>query len=477
MSSYFKNPNPTPGLGTSFSDVEIHLPTPVCHILLTARIAGGHLYFHSMPLSKIAVAGVIPVTGREAWISLTEFVSIRFEKRTDSFFLTGDGAPPDFMLLCTDEVEDMQVESSPVVSPLPVTFTTPVDENLKQQAGVNLSAPIADAPTGAETAPVVRTIGRKRTTIETTTPLGIGGVFTGQWHDSESDGTIFLCVSSFANQAGSFQIQESDDNTNANFTRVIEQPSQAANTLARATVRITARYYRIVFTNGAAAQASFELTTCAMSEWAMAAASQNGESSGTSPFNIPVVSIFAPGGIPISNIGGDVQCTAIEHQTKYDGLTSASSSIFPLGATIFMWGGAFSGTADATRSGIILARTPTVFKTIQATAAGNTAIWTPGAGNKFRLLRVILKLTSNATLAAPGILTITLNDGAGATPIAIDFYISNVVAPVFQTHDPIVFDLGTFGILSAAANNVLNVNLSAALVTGNARVVVCGVEE
>jgi hypothetical protein len=38
-------------------------------------------------------------------------------------------------------------------------------------------------------------------------------------------------------------------------------------------------------------------------------------------------------------------------------------------------------------------------------------------------------------------------------------------------------DLGVFGILSAAANNVLNVNLSVALATGNVRIIAMGTEE
>ena len=67
----------------------------------------------------------------------------------------------------------------------------PLGENLTQQAGVNLSAPIADAPAGTEFAPVTRPITRKKTTIETITPLGANGVFTGPWHDSELDGTDF----------------------------------------------------------------------------------------------------------------------------------------------------------------------------------------------------------------------------------------------------------------------------------------------
>ena len=370
--------------------------------------------------------------------------------------------------------------SVPVTGPLTATqlaSAEPLGANVTQQAGVTLSAPIADAPAGTETAPVVRSITRKQTTIETKTPLGAGATFTGPWHDSELDGTIFICVTSFTDKTGTFQIQESDDNTNSNFTRIIVTPNSPASALARCAVRITARYWRVVFTNGASAQGSFELTTCAMSEWAMAAAAQNGESSGTQSFNVPQVSIFAPSGIPVSGNGNSVPATAIENFGSYNSIQSANGNNLPFGSMLWMYGGAFSGTADTARQGFSKARTPTVFRHLDTTAVGPTAVWTPGSGNKFRLLKVKISIANHSTQAISGVLQVTLYDGATILPIEAHVFVpAAAISNAIGSYD-FEFDLGTFGILSAAANNALNVTLSAALTAGNCQVMIGGTEE
>src|SRR6266705_2931596 len=113
---------------------------------------------------------------------------------------------------------------------------------------------------------------------------------------------------------------------------------------------------------------------------------------------------------------------------------------------------------------------PTIFKTAQATAAGSTVLWTPTTGKRFQLLRYLIVITDNATQAAPGTLTVKLLDAA---------------ADIAQNHDTFVptvgllnsgalytsgwIDLGSLGIVSAAINQVLNINLSAALTGGNVR--------
>lgn len=134
-------------------------------------------------------------------------------------------------------------------------------------------------------------------------------------------------------------------------------------------------------------------------------------------------------------------------------------------------GAAWNGAATA------LLRNPHVFKTVQAAAAGNTALWTPAAGTKFRLMRYMVAVTGDASFAVAGVLTVTLNDAGGAIGQGHDIYIP-VAAGIVPGTDYISpwIDLGN-GILSAAVNNVLNVNLSAALATGNVRVICCGTEE
>jgi len=125
---------------------------------------------------------------------------------------------------------------------------------------------------------------------------------------------------------------------------------------------------------------------------------------------------------------------------------------------------------------LVAQRTPNVFKTAVATALGDTAVWTPAAGKKFRLMRFLIQVTANAALAAGGLLEILLRDATTATGLAHSYFVPGAAGTVFGEQGGTWIDLGN-GFLSAAANNVLNVNLSVALTAGEVRVVACGTEE
>jgi hypothetical protein len=124
---------------------------------------------------------------------------------------------------------------------------------------------------------------------------------------------------------------------------------------------------------------------------------------------------------------------------------------------------------------------PNVFKSAQANASGDTALWTPASGKKFRLMRFRIDVPANCTLAARGVQTIKLRDGTTDLNISTDLWLGQT-APVETASSAIPnystgwIDLGN-GILSAAANNVLNINLGTALAAGNVRVTACGTEE
>lgn len=121
-------------------------------------------------------------------------------------------------------------------------------------------------------------------------------------------------------------------------------------------------------------------------------------------------------------------------------------------------------------------RTPTTFKTAAATAAGSTAVWTPAAGKKFRLMRFKIQVTSNATLAAGAIETITLLDAATDMQLTHSVFIPAAAVATTPLMESGWIDLGN-GILSSTINNALNISLSAALTGGQVRIIVCGTEE
>lgn len=117
-------------------------------------------------------------------------------------------------------------------------------------------------------------------------------------------------------------------------------------------------------------------------------------------------------------------------------------------------------------------RAASVFKSAAVTASGNTAVWTPAAGKKFRLLA--WRLSVAGTLAADGTQIIQLRDG---TTTVIARAGANVAAALPANDSQIGEDYGLKGQLSAAANNVLNLNLGTAMATGAVYIDAWGTEE
>lgn len=171
---------------------------------------------------------------------------------------------------------------------------------------------------------------------------------------------------------------------------------------------------------------------------------------------------LASGGITvITTSSADGQPAAVYLPSVVGGGASA-----PLGVSPF----AFNGTTwDKVR-------TCTTFKTATATASGNTALWTPASGKKFRLMRLYVTVSATNTIAAVTNEIITFQDGATAMSIRFDASVGTTAAAGEDFSSGWV-DLGN-GILSAAANNVLNLNLGTAVATGpGVTATVCGTEE
>lgn len=89
-----------------------------------------------------------------------------------------------------------------------------------------------------------------------TTPLGSGGVFTGTASDVRDDAALSVSVA--ADQAGTLSLQWSSNNADWDL---IQNIAIAANTPLAVTTAPRARWFRVVYTNGAAAQGAFRLET------------------------------------------------------------------------------------------------------------------------------------------------------------------------------------------------------------------------
>jgi hypothetical protein len=111
-----------------------------------------------------------------------------------------------------------------------------------------------------------------------------------------------------------------------------------------------------------------------------------------------------------------------------------------------------------------------IFHSGAITAAGPTAVWIPTAGKRARVKGFSI-IVDPATTSAAGSLC-TILDGAAAVD---DFLALGVAAPAvpLRWQAPLPGE----GLRSAAANNVINVNLSAALTAGEVYVNIWGVEE
>ena len=120
----------------------------------------------------------------------------------------------------------------------------------------------------------------------------------------------------------------------------------------------------------------------------------------------------------------------------------------------------------------------TVFNAITTLSNGNTAVWTPTTGKKFRLLAYCIEVTADVSITAAGQrVEIKLQDGTTDIACKTAVLVPATAATNFGNNMNTGWrDLGG-GILSSTINNVLNVNLSAGLTTGEVIVNVIGIEE
>lgn len=105
----------------------------------------------------------------------------------------------------------------------------------------------------------VQLVAPPSTANSSTTPLGGNGVFTGTSEDVSGYATVNINVlANQASAAGGLSVQFSSDGTNWDFVTTY---TVAASTALSLSVSPQAKFFRLVYTNGAAAQATFRLQT------------------------------------------------------------------------------------------------------------------------------------------------------------------------------------------------------------------------
>lgn len=323
-------------------------------------------------------------------------------------------------------------------------------------------------PQGTELSPVTRSFSPKvfrnisnvPPPISSTVYYGPNGISAvsqnAGWFDTQQTGATQLEISFAAN---TWQATGNDgvyvdtcDDPATLLTRVLgAAPGQGLQAqFGTFSCALRQRYWQIRYINGAVTPTSLFLSS---SEWAGVASVSLNPNSGAqvldgSGFNDTTSNTYTAMA-PNFSVGGIIRFAPL--------------AIVP-----------FLGT-NASTGPLSVQRTPNIFKTAQVSLAGVTAVWTPTAGKKFRLMRYQIQLTDNAAPWNGGVITVTFFDAASSLNISYDFYIPASAAAGNAFVSPWC-DLGN-GIISAAANNVLGANLSMALQNGNFRINVCGTEE
>lgn len=87
-------------------------------------------------------------------------------------------------------------------------------------------------------------------------PLGIAGVYGSYNYSTQGFGRIV--VSLYSDVAGSLAVQQSNDGTNWDIVTTF---AYTGTTVLGYSVEVMAEFYRLVYTNGAGAQATFRLSS------------------------------------------------------------------------------------------------------------------------------------------------------------------------------------------------------------------------
>lgn len=131
------------------------------------------------------------------------------------------------------------------------------------------TSPTLDLVLEASSAAPMRTstVNYKTGFVLTQALLGSSGVYTSQWFNNQSDGSqaiVCLSRSDAASAASGFQLQQTNDTSDANFTTNSYSTTANAATTTSAFTNTYQRFWRVLYTNGGTAQTSFKIA-CSLS--------------------------------------------------------------------------------------------------------------------------------------------------------------------------------------------------------------------
>lgn len=303
---------------------------------------------------------------------------------------------------------------------------------------------------------VVRNIPRKFSTILYNASLTSGQTYTSSWYDSNGDSTLAV-FATVAQAAGGTNLYIEGTNDQSNIFTLSSSTLITANLTISAL--ITCRYWRVRLLSGNTITYTLSVTFANAGNTAIF-----GQKQATNTF--PTLPTYVIGSI----FGGQ--------DNLYVGILDNPQYPQDYAAMPVMSCASIGYNASGTP--LTATRTPNKFftTTVSSGTTASNPVWTPTSGRKFRLMRYQIELQATAAISGgAALVTFQFVDASTNINIAHDIYVPATASPAIGA--PYVspwFDLGN-GVLSAAANNVLNVALSTALTAGAFRVNVCGTEE
>jgi len=322
-----------------------------------------------------------------------------------------------------------------------------------------LLTPASQFATPSPVAPDIRAGARKVSGTLYSGPLAANKVIYTPWVDTTQTGGVFIIVSytsTLALAANAALIQETDDPSNPlmlnNVTLNNTSVTNGVNSMGGV---IRNRYWRTSFTMGSNASPLFVATYV--------------------EFNfVPPLQAYSGGqlltGIPVLTAGNAGGLGTDGGQTCGGFVSAASSGIGANSIGTYQY--LATQGANGAGTGMVVQRTPSIYRGAQFSAAGQNIIWTPRTGLKFRLMRYKIEVGEDATISGgpspvniaftsvvPSQNTTALIDSVNAPGYTHRLVVpAAVLATSGNLYDSQWIDLGN-GFLSPGANFPLAVGL------------------
>lgn len=247
--------------------------------------------------------------------------------------------------------------------------------------------------------------GTVSTVNSTSTPLGIGGTFTGTAEDVSGVAIVFVTVfTNVASATNGLSVQQSSDGTNWDHVEVYTIPANTAKTFS---FQAACQFFRIAYTNGGTAQTTFRLQTVFKQVYGKPSSHRISDNITTQDDAELVKAVLAGNSLGkfynISATPGGLLATATAGQAVSAGVVDGTAGVISGRVTTA------ATTRTAIRNTAYMEQSVNAQRSVSSTSASDTA-----AGTGARTVRLTYFARSGGTITGPFTEDVTLN---GTTPV------------------------------------------------------------